>query len=67
MAHKKRRKRLNIVSFPNPNTFVDCYVASKVEYIIHEEESVEDPLSIQGETTKVESDNVVIKEEVSNQ
>ena len=64
MAHKKRRKRTDIVSFPNLNTFFDCGVAIKVEDIINEDESVEDPFSMnKGKTTKVEIDIVEIKEE----
>ena len=51
------------------SSFVDCGESIKLEDIkeeINEEESVDDPLSIQGETTPDESDYIVaeLKEEV---
>ena len=45
-------------------SFIDCGEGIKVEYIkeeINEEESVDDPLSIQGETTTGESENIVLE------
>ena len=59
----------NTSTLSTQDTFIDCGEAIKVEDIkeeINEEESVDDSLSIQGETTKDESDNIVteVKEEV---
>ena len=53
----------------NSNTFIDCAKSIKEEDIkeeIKEEENVDDPLAIEGDITKVESEIFVkeVKEEV---
>ena len=66
----KRKESLNLSSSNSQTNFIDYGEVVKVEdikeEIKEEEESVDDPLSIQGETTKGVSENIVIevKEEV---
>ena len=68
--HLRKKETLNENTRSFVNNYVDCSEPIKVESIkeeINEEESLEDPLSIQGETTKDGSENnVEIKEEVND-
>ena len=69
-SHLKRKESLNLSSSTSHTDFIDCGEVVKVEdikeEIKEEEESVDDPLSIQGETTKGVNENIVtgVKEEV---
>ena len=68
-AHIERMKSKNTNIPPTQSSSVDCGESIKIEDIkeeINEEESVYDPLSIQGDTTESESQNIVaeLKEEV---
>ena len=65
----ERLKSKNRIIPLTQSSFVDCGDSIKQEDIkeeINEEESVDDPLSIQGDTTEIESKNIVavLKEEV---
>ena len=65
-AHIKKMKSKNIDSSSNPNTFVDCGEAIKVEDIkeeMNEDESVEDPLSVHKETKNTLTHSFDIKVE----
>ena len=68
-AHIERMKSKNIIIPSTRSSFVDCGESIKEEDIkkeINEEEGVDDPLYIQGDTTEIESQNIVaeLKEEV---
>ena len=69
-AHLKRKESLNLSSSTSHTDFIDCGEVVKVEdikeEIKEEEKSVDDPLSIQGETTLGVSENIVtgVKEEM---
>ena len=65
-AHIERMKSKNINISPTKSNFIDCGESIKEEDIkeeMNEEESVDDPFSIQGETTENESQNIELKEE----
>ena len=67
-AHIERIKSKNIDNSPTQSNFIDCGETVKVEDIkeeMNEEESVDDPLSIQKEKASDESENIVteVKEE----
>ena len=67
-AHIERMKSKNINISPTQSNFIDCGESIKEEDIkkeINEEESVDDPLSIQGQTNSNVSENIVteVKEE----
>ena len=63
-AHLKRKESLNLSSSTSHTDFIDCGEVVKVEdikeEIKEEEESVDDPLTIQGETTKGVNENIVM-------
>ena len=68
VAHIERMKSKNGIIPPTQSSFIDCGETVKVEDIkeeMNEEESVDDPLSIQGQTNSEESENIVteVKEE----
>ena len=61
-AHIERMKRKNISISPTQSNFVDCGETVKFEDIkeeMNEEESVDDPLDIQGQTNSDVSENIV--------
>ena len=69
-AHIERMKSKNIDISPTQSNFIDCGETVKVEDIkeeINEEESVDDPLSIQEQTNSDVSENIVteVKEDDS--
>ena len=68
-AHIERMKSNNRIIPLTQSSFVDCGESIKIEDIkeeMNEEESVDDPLSIQGQTNSDVSENIVteVKEEV---
>jgi uncharacterized Zn-finger protein len=68
-AHIERMKSKNTTLPLTQSSFVDCGESIKIENIkeeMKEEESVDDPLSIQGQTNSDESENIVteVKEEL---
>ena len=67
-AHIERMKSKNLSISPTQSNFIDCDETVKVEDIkeeMNEEESVDDPLDIQGQTNSDVSENIVteVKEE----
>ena len=68
-AHIERMKSKNRIIPPTQFNFIDCGESIKIEDIkeeMNEEESVDDPFSIQGQTNSDVSENIVteVKEEV---
>ena len=68
-AHIERMTSKNRIIPPKQSSFVDCGESIKLENIkeeMNEEESVDDPLSIQVQTNSDESENIVteVKEEL---
>ena len=64
-AHIERMKSKNIIISPTQSNFIDCGESIKIEDIkeeMNEEESVDDPLSIQGQTNSDEEKNTVSDE-----
>ena len=62
VAHIERMKSKNINISPTQSNFIDCGETVKVEDIkeeMNEEESVDDPLSIEGQTNSDVSENIV--------
>ena len=60
-AHIERMKSKNRIIPPMQSSFVDCGEFIKIEDIreeMNEEESVDDPLSIQGQTNSDVSENI---------
>ena len=67
-AHIEKKKSENIDISPTQSNFIDCGETVKVEDVkeeMNEEESVDDPLSIQGPTHSEVGENIVteVKEE----